>query len=204
MLFPSTLFISRQSVTIEPYLRDLGHSSLENNPDIMVITDYSVENIRSIAKFLSQKPYSHSSKIIYIPHADLLHPESQNTLLKNLEEPGLNCYFILTTSKPSALLPTIVSRCRQIRLSSPGSVSSDLPLSFSGSLVQKLSLSDTLTADKTAVLPFLEKQLSAYQQLLVSDPNPDTAAIITSIIKAIQMLNANVDPKAAVDFLLLS
>jgi hypothetical protein len=204
MLFPSTLFISREPISIDSYLRELGHATFENNPDILVITDYSVENVRTITKFLSQKPYSHSTKIIYIPHADLLKAESQNTLLKNLEEPGDNCYFILTTEKPSALLPTIISRCRQIRLISSETISSEQPLSFSGTLSQKLSLSETLTADKTTVLPFLENQLIIYQKLLVSNPVSETALIINKIIKAIQMLNANVDPKAAVDFLLLS
>lgn len=204
MLFPSTLFISRTTVPIEKYLKELGHTTLENNPDILVINDYSIENIRTINKFLSQKPYSHSTKIVYIPNADLLHLESQNTLLKNLEEPGNNCYFILTTAKPSALLPTIISRCRQIRLTSANILSSDKPMPFSGSLSQKLSLSETLTADRTTVLPYLENQLSTYQKLLVANPNQETATIITKIIKAIQMLNANVDPRAAIDFLLLS
>ena len=83
-------------------------------------------------------------------------------------------------------------------------VSPDKPLSFSGSLSQKLLLSETLTADKTTVLPYLEQQLTIYQKLLVADPDPATALFINKIIKAVQMLNANVDPKAAVDFLLLS
>jgi hypothetical protein len=204
MLFPSTLFISRLPVAIKDYLKELGHLSLDNNPDILVITDYTIENIRSINRFLSQKPYSHTTKVVYIANADLLNPESQNTLLKNLEEPGENCYFILTTAKPAALLPTIISRCHQIRLGFTPAVSPDQLLSFSGSTTQKLLLAETLAADKTSVLPYLEKQLSVYQQLLVSDPNSETALIINKIIKAIQMLNANVDPKAAVDFLLLS
>lgn len=204
MLFPSTLFISKTVVPIQEYLTELGHTTLENDPDIMVITDYGVENIRSINKFLSQKPYSHSSKIILIENADLLHQESQNTLLKNLEEPGENCYFILTTKKPSALLPTIISRCHQIRISSDETISNCKPISFSGTISQKLALSETICTDKTTVLPFLENQLSLYQKELVLDPSSSTAAIINKIVKAIQMLNANVDPKATVDFLLLS
>jgi len=204
MLFPSTLFISRSPVAIEPYLKKLGHLSIENNPDILVINDYTVENIRSINKFLSQKPYSHSSKIIYIPDCHLLNLESQNTLLKNLEEPGVNSYFILTTHRPAALLPTIISRCHRIRLSPVVSLNTDKPLPFSGSISEKLLLSETLAADKTKILSVVEGQLLIFQKLLVENPDPETAYIIKKIIKAIQMLNANVDPKAAVDFLLIS
>lgn len=177
---------------------------MENNPDILVINDYTVENIRSINKFLSQKPYSHSSKIVYIPDCHLLNLESQNTLLKNLEEPGVNSYFILTTHRPAALLPTIISRCHRIRLSPAVSPNTDQPISYSGSISEKLLLSETITADKTKILSVVEGQLSIFQKLLIENPDPETAYIIKKIIKSIQMLNANVDPKAAVDFLLLS
>ncbi len=41
--------------------------------------------------------------------------EASNTLLKTLEEPTGECLFLLTTSRRDALLPTILSRCQQIR-----------------------------------------------------------------------------------------
>jgi hypothetical protein len=204
MLFPSTLFISPNPVSLDSYLQELGHTALENNPDIFIVSDYSVENIRSIKKFLSQKPYSHQCKIVYIPQADLLNSESQNTLLKNLEEPGENNYFFLTTAKPHALLPTVVSRCHQIRLSASSITPLQKPLVFSGSLVQKLALSESLVNDKSTVLAYFEDQLSIYQQKLISSPTTENSLIISKLIKAVQMLNANVDPKSTLDFLLLA
>lgn len=203
MLFPSTLIISSSPVLVDDYLHDLGHLTLQNNPDIFTVTDYSVENIRSIKKFLSQKPYSHQSKIVYIPDADLLNIESQNTLLKSLEEPGPENYFILTTGHLGSILPTIISRCQLIRIS-PSILSSGEILHFPQKISECLSLSEVLCQDKTTVLPYLENQLCLYQQLLVSDPNPKYSLIIKKINKSIQMLSANIDPKNVLDFLLLS
>jgi len=202
--FPSTLFISPAPIQIEPYLSELDHQSLVNNPDIFIVSDYSIENIRTIKKFLSQKPFSHQSKIIYIPAADQLNFESQNTLLKNLEEPGDNNYFFLTTTKPQALLPTVISRCHQIRLISVSPGSDYVPLSFSGSLSQKLTLTESLVKDKNTVITYLEAQLSIYHHQLITSPSPENSQIITKLLKAIRMINANVDPKSTIDFLLLS
>src|SRR5690625_7732943 len=42
--------------------------------------------------------------------------EAVNAFLKLLEEPSENVMFILTSSRPEQLLPTIVSRCQEIRL----------------------------------------------------------------------------------------
>ena len=57
-------------------------------------------------------------KFILIDSADDLNISSSNALLKILEEPKANTYFFLISHKPSALLPTIKSRCLKINLSS--------------------------------------------------------------------------------------
>lgn len=206
MLFPSTLIVSGQSPSLEPYLKELGHQNLINNPDIFLVSekeDYTVENIRQIKKFLSQNPYSHTSKIVIIQNADLLNIESQNTLLKNLEEPGANNYFILTTPNPASILPTVVSRCSVLRLTS-NQISTQKTLTFPNSIPESLSLTESFVVNKSSVLPFLEAQLGLYQKLLVKDPSLKNIATIKKISKAIQMLGANIDSKNVLDFLFLS
>ena len=47
--------------------------------------------------------------------ADTLTPVVQNTLLKTLEEPAKSSQFILVTARPDGLLPTVRSRCPQLR-----------------------------------------------------------------------------------------
>ena len=50
-----------------------------------------------------------------IDDADALLPEAQNALLKTLEEPPPASVFILVTSRPDVLLPTVRSRCQRLR-----------------------------------------------------------------------------------------
>lgn len=53
-------------------------------------------------------------KVLIIARAETMNPEAANRLLKTLEEPPEGTLLILTSSNPSALLPTIVSRCQRV------------------------------------------------------------------------------------------
>lgn len=55
-------------------------------------------------------------KAVVFLHADRLNPQAANRLLKTLEEPPAKCLFLLVTDQPSALLPTVVSRCQRVVL----------------------------------------------------------------------------------------
>ncbi len=57
-----------------------------------------------------------NAKFGIIFDADRMNEESQNAFLKTLEEPPKATFFMLTTGKPSSLLPTTRSRCQSIRL----------------------------------------------------------------------------------------
>ena len=56
-------------------------------------------------------------KIATISFADCMNQEASNALLKTLEEPPEKTLFLLITNNPGMLLPTIVSRCQTIDLS---------------------------------------------------------------------------------------
>ncbi len=55
---------------------------------------------------------SESVKIVIFENADAMGDSSRNSMLKLLEEPPNGCYFILTTSRKGAIIPTILSRVR--------------------------------------------------------------------------------------------
>ncbi len=54
-------------------------------------------------------------RICIIEDADLMNNNTANAFLKTLEEPPDNTVIILTTTQPERLLPTITSRCQQIK-----------------------------------------------------------------------------------------
>lgn len=75
-----------------------------------------VEDIRELIRLCSRYPFRNGNRAIVIPCAEDLTPQAQNALLKTLEEPPQNTFFLLTSSHPDQLLVTIRSRCRQIKL----------------------------------------------------------------------------------------
>jgi DNA polymerase-3 subunit delta' len=55
--------------------------------------------------------------VVIVDSADEMNPNAANALLKSLEEPPARALFLLVSSEPSQLLPTIRSRCRRLDLS---------------------------------------------------------------------------------------
>jgi DNA polymerase III, delta subunit len=55
-------------------------------------------------------------RIVLIEHADAANEQTQNALLKALEEPTARHMFILVADEPSRLLPTVRSRCQPLRI----------------------------------------------------------------------------------------
>lgn len=66
--------------------------------------------------------------ILLLTEVETLNKESANAFLKLLEEPPPNHLFLLTTHEPGGLIPTILSRCQQVRLGplTPGEIEQGL------------------------------------------------------------------------------
>jgi len=209
--FPSTIIIAKNKETIDKKIdqicSNLNHKFNQNNPDILLINQdsgWGIDQIRKINNFLSQKPFSHQSKIIIIIDTQNLNIESQNALLKILEEPGKDNYVILSTNKIKNILPTIISRCSTIKISEKSNIKTKKEIEITGNLIEDLTLSEKLGKNKEDILPLLENQLNFYQEELIKDPNKKNTYTIEKIIKAIQMINANVDSKNALDYIFLA
>ena len=72
---------------------------------------------KGIGDFLQLTPADGGWRVVVIDGADLLTEQAQNAVLKILEEPPARVLLLLTAAQPGRLLPTIRSRCRQLRLS---------------------------------------------------------------------------------------
>lgn len=75
-----------------------------------------VDEVRRLKSFLQLTANEGSWRVVIVDPADDLNPSSANALLKSLEEPPARTLFMLVTSQPGALLPTILSRCRRLDL----------------------------------------------------------------------------------------
>lgn len=74
-----------------------------------------IDVVREMLAKVSYRPFEGRRRVVLIREADTLEPESQNSLLKSLEEPPPGTMFILTTAVPGSLLPTVRSRCMRLR-----------------------------------------------------------------------------------------
>jgi DNA polymerase III subunit delta' len=73
-----------------------------------------INSIREIKSYLTYDFSDIKYRVILIENAHLMSDESQNAILKSLEEPPYNFIFILLTNKPELLFETIKSRCWSI------------------------------------------------------------------------------------------
>ena len=85
------------------------------NPDYAEILPdgktLKIEQVRNLQARIVEKPITSRRKVYVIDDADLMSEESQNCLLKTLEEPPEYAVIILIVSNESRILPTIKSRC---------------------------------------------------------------------------------------------
>ncbi len=78
--------------------------------------DIAVDDVRKIAPFLRLTAAEGGWRVVIVDGADGMNRAGQNAVLKILEEPPKGALLLLLTERPSALLPTIRSRCRLLTL----------------------------------------------------------------------------------------
>ena len=93
-----------------------------NHPDIIYVShekpnNISVDDIRTqLNNDIVIKPYSSKYKIYIVDEAEKMNQQAQNALLKTIEEPPSYAVILLLTTNQEAFLPTILSRCVQLKL----------------------------------------------------------------------------------------
>ena len=89
------------------------------HPDLVWLApkgaQHMVEEVRErVIRASAYRPYEGGKRVFVIEAAEAMRDESQNALLKTLEEPPDFVHVILLTSEPAALLETIASRCQPV------------------------------------------------------------------------------------------
>lgn len=118
----------------------------------------SIDRIREL--YALTRTHYESARVIVIDDAESMSPAAQNALLKLLEEPTEQTYFILTSHRPQQLLATIRSRMQQIELR---------PINSQDS--QKLLEQNKVMADAQKQMLFMAQGLPAELNRLSTDDN---------------------------------
>jgi DNA polymerase III subunit gamma/tau len=79
----------------------------------------SVDDIRDLRDSVAYAPVSGRHKVYILDEAHMLSPQAWNAFLKTLEEPPPNTIFVLATTDPQKVLPTVVDRCHRFDFQRP-------------------------------------------------------------------------------------
>jgi DNA polymerase III subunit delta' len=149
------------------------------HPDVMTITveedasQIKIAQIRHLLSMLNLQPLEGRNKLFIIDPADMMNTEAANALLKGLEEPPENSFFILITVNVHELLLTVRSRSQVYNFTPLAldelrrhGVSDDLVLRWSeGSIGHARSLDLTrLKSERELMLDFLETIVTAGEE----------------------------------------
>lgn len=94
----------------------------EKHPDLHIVEadriggTLKIDQVRALQKKLAMRPFEGRYRVAILRRFNEAQAAAQNAILKTLEEPLGNVVLCLTVEEPSAILPTIFSRCQIINL----------------------------------------------------------------------------------------
>ena len=108
----------------ERYL-DPDREKKRKNPSAVI----AVDQVRAVLPDINTRPHMAACRIIVLNPAEDLNINAANSLLKALEEPPSDTYFLLISHDPDRLLPTLRSRCNRIDFRVPDTATAEQWLS---------------------------------------------------------------------------
>ncbi len=152
-----------------------------------------IEDVRALESFTKLALSENTTLIIKNLHQ--ASEAAQNAFLKSLEEPQEKLSFILTANSPSSLLPTILSRCQLIEISTtPKASGAQLEAAkkfFDMSKGEKLIYISKFSKRENAI-QFLEDLLVAGHALMLTNPKLSNA--LEEAQNTLLALRANANP----------
>ncbi|MFZ5366293.1 MAG: hypothetical protein ACOZBZ_03275 [Patescibacteria group bacterium] len=188
----------------------------ETDPDTIVLqaqVNIGIEEIRNLKHWLSLKPYRTPPKIAIIDQAQNLTPEAQAALSKLLEEPPGETIIILASPNQAQVLPTVSSRCQIVSLPPIPEISLseeelknyrvelEKILKYSGG--ERIKFCERFKNREEAE-EFCQTQLFLWREILLKKPSSEVCLVLREIQKTLKYLKANVNPRLALENLLLS
>lgn len=90
------------------------------HPDVIIVEpgetgSIKIAQVRDVIDRSMYRPFEGRYRVVIVDQADAMDAPPQHALLKTLEEPPSRSVFILVTARPDVLLPTVRSRCPELR-----------------------------------------------------------------------------------------
>src|SRR5678809_1257357 len=104
---------SSDGPTPEPCGKCSSCEGIARGDEIDAASNTGVDNVRDIISNAQYRPARSRFKVYIIDEVHMLSKAAFNALLKTMEEPPEHVKFILATTEPEKVLPTILSRCQR-------------------------------------------------------------------------------------------
>ncbi len=130
-------------------LEDIFDISFVGNPNVLIkqVNIFNVQDSRDVVAFVVGASLGVGAKKIILIKTNSLNKESQNILLKTLEEPSKGTYIFILTPNTDILLDTVLSRCLRV----------DLPVDIDKQEIINKEAKDFINTDASGRLKILEK-----------------------------------------------
>lgn len=130
------------------------------HPDLVWLApkgaQHMVEEVRErVIRASAYRPYEGGKRVFVVEAAEAMRDESQNALLKTLEEPPEFVHLILLTAEPAALLETIASRCQPVAFAPLPAEAVEATLRESGGEAEEIAAAARLAAGDTELARLL-------------------------------------------------
>lgn len=116
---PDFRLVEPASMQEESADSDGDEAKTADKPDKKASSQISIAQIRELESFVSVSTHRDGYRVILLHPAEAMNANAANAILKMLEEPPADTRFLLVTSEPKRLLPTVVSRCRRLEMPAP-------------------------------------------------------------------------------------
>ncbi len=193
-------------------------------PDLKIVTkkedktEIDISQIREVQNFLAYKSYNGGIKMVIVDEAEKMNQEAQSCFLKTLEEPKGKTLLILISSKPDMLLPTIISRCQQIKFFKPKDlpenperlrkeqeILKDLLPVINSNLADKFKYVKGIDFEKQNAVEIVEVMQKYFRNKLLNDFSDKKANKFLELSEEInnKLIFTNANPKLALEILLM-
>ncbi len=102
-----------------PHCRAIRQGSFLDVVEMDAASNRGIDDIRDLRDKVHFAPVQGRMKVYIVDEVHMLTPEAFNALLKTLEEPPAHAVFVLATTEPHKVPPTILSRCQRFDFRRP-------------------------------------------------------------------------------------
>jgi len=188
------------------------YDDIFNIPDIHILRtqedSIKIDEVRDFLQSIKFKPFEEKYQFAIIEQAQKLTTESQNALLKTLEEQNDHTNIILQISSSKSILDTILSRGKKLYIQDKKSIKDSYTLKLtSQNLIEKFKQVEELSKlSKQEILEELSSMSNTLSNILQENHNDKSDIIlnyIDEIEKAYRLINSNGNKKLVLENLVI-